>query len=182
MDSWLLTPYCGETDSAQCAVSYFTENDSAQYYTAVRLTQRSMILRGDFTTIWNLVSAQYHTSLKLTPRSIKLRGDRISAASYCAESCFVGFFYSRWYDTAWSQAFILFYICLHFNSFLCYLFLFIILQATWCFFYFTGYVVFLLFYRLRGVILFYRLVFLLFHRLRGNAQFGLRSLVYPGYL
>ena len=85
----------GDWLCAPCAVSYCTENDSAQYYTAVRLTQRSMILRGDFTTIWNLVSAQYHTSLKLTPRSIKLRGDRISAASYCAESCFVGFFFTR---------------------------------------------------------------------------------------
>ena len=42
---------------------------------------------------------------------------------------------------------------------------FFILQATWCFYYFTGYV-----------------VFLLFHRLRGNSQFGIRSLVYPGYL
>ena len=99
-----------------------------------------MILRRDFTTIWNLDSVQYHTALRLTPRSNILRGDRISTVSYCVESCFVGFFYSRWYDTAWSQAFILFYICLHFNSFFGYFFLFIILQATWCFYYFTGYV------------------------------------------
>ena len=139
----------GDWLCAPCAVSYCTENDSAQYYTAVRLTQRSMILRGDFTTIWNLDSVQYHTALRLTPRSNILRGERISTVSYCVESCFIGFFFTRGgmmlrgvkllYFFTFVYTLILSLVIYSYLLFYRLRGVFIILQATWCFYYFTGY-------------------------------------------
>ena len=71
-------------------VWYCVEIDSAQYHTALRLTPRSMILQGDFTTNFNdwlcavwycreIDSPQCDTVGRLTQCSFILRGDWLCA-------------------------------------------------------------------------------------------------------